>query len=258
MSANCRIVLLCSDNPAANVTYHYLRDRFEMAGVVMEDPVPRSQFLRRRVKKLGLFKVADQLVFQALIVPILRRSTAARAAEIIRTSGLSEDPIDAAVITHVTSANSEDCTSALNRLAPAVVVICGTRILSKTLLESIPATFINMHAGITPLYRGVHGGYWALAQGDAEHCGVTVHLVDSGIDTGGILYQTKIIPTAADNFATYPLLQLAAGLPLLERAVSDALEGRVTRVPAPAGQSRLWTHPGVTDYLRIRSAKRVR
>ena len=46
-----------------------------------------------------------------------------------------------------------------------------------------------MHAGITPQYRGVHGGYWAVVNNDPEHCGVTIHFVDKGIDTGG--NQTK-------------------------------------------------------------------
>ena len=43
---------------------------------------------------------------------------------------------------------------------------------------------INMHAGITLRYRGVHGGYWALAEQHPEWVGTTVHLVDPGIDTG--------------------------------------------------------------------------
>ena len=46
------------------------------------------------------------------------------------------------------------------------MVVNGTRILSRRMLESIDAVFLNMHVGITPKYRGVHGGYWALANGD--------------------------------------------------------------------------------------------
>ena len=53
------------------------------------------------------------------------------------------------------------------------------------LLEAVPAVFLNTLAGITPSYRGVHGAYWALVQRQPDACGVTVHLVDAGIDTGG-------------------------------------------------------------------------
>jgi methionyl-tRNA formyltransferase len=45
---------------------------------------------------------------------------------------------------------------------------------------------------------------------------VTVHLLDEGIDTGPVVAQARVEPTPDDNFATYPLLQLATALPLLE------------------------------------------
>jgi methionyl-tRNA formyltransferase len=45
----------------------------------------------------------------------------------------------------------------------------------------------GVHAGITPRYRGTHGGYWVLLNNDPGHCGVTIHLVDPGIDTGSIV-----------------------------------------------------------------------
>src|SRR5206468_1975891 len=81
----------------------------------------------------------------------------------------------------------------------------------------------------------VHGAYWALAENDATHCGVTVHLVDAGIDTGGILAQSQITPTARDNFATYGMLQTAIGLRLLRDVVLPRLlAGDRATQPAPA------------------------
>jgi len=136
------------------------------------------------------------------------------------------------------------------RLSARCGVVNGTRIISKKVLSSVACPFLNTHAGITPLYRGVHGGFWALANNDAAHCGASVHVVDAGIDTGGIVAQAMIYPTTADNFATYPLLQLAAGLPLLAQAVDDVLAGRLQIRPAPAGPSRLWSHPTLSQYLR--------
>ena len=92
------------------------------------------------------------------------------------------------------------------------------------LVISLAAPFINYHAGITPKYRGVHGGYWAKAEGDPGNFGITVHLIDKGIDTGEVLYQARLASTAEDNYSTFPYLQLVAALPLLERAADDALE----------------------------------
>ena len=61
-------------------------------------------------------------------------------------------------------------------------MVNGTRIISSRVLDSIGCPIINTHAGITPRYRGVHGGYWALAEGHPEEVGTTVHLVDKGIE----------------------------------------------------------------------------
>jgi methionyl-tRNA formyltransferase len=153
----------------------------------------------------------------------------------------------------VPSANSPEAIRLLRGLDPAVVVVNGTRILSRELLRCVPAPFVNLHAGITPLYRGVHGGYWALACGDRQNCGVTVHLVDESIDTGAAIFQQPIEPSADDSFVTYPLLQLGVGLPLLTEAVRQVLAGRLEKRSFPEGPSRLWTHPTLWQYLSHRA-----
>ena len=143
----------------------------------------------------------------------------------------------------VASVNDGRTVALLKEFSPRVVVVNGTRILDENLLNATSAVFLNTHVGITPLYRGVHGGYWALAVGDPEHCGVTVHKIDKGIDTGAIVAQALIKPTAADNFSTYPLLQIANAIPLLRQAIRDALDGKLETLPAPVGKSQLWSHP---------------
>jgi len=149
----------------------------------------------------------------------------------------------------VPSVNSPECIGHLQRLQPQAILVVGTRIIDREVLRAIDAPFINYHAGITPKYRGVHGGYWAKAEGDQHNFGVTVHLVDEGIDTGGVLYQGRLAPTAQDNYSTYPYLQLAAALPLLERAARDAEAGtlRTQKVDLP---SRLWSHPTLWHYIK--------
>jgi len=92
----------------------------------------------------------------------------------------------------------------------------------------------------------VHGGYWALAQGHPEFCGVTVHLVDAGIDTGSVLAQAVCRPKTSDCFVVYPHLQLAAGLELLAEVLRRPT---LVPTPAPAPFSRLWYHPTIWRYV---------
>jgi folate-dependent phosphoribosylglycinamide formyltransferase PurN len=252
------VVLLSGSDAAGSVTYNFLSRELEVAQVLREQPVPKMELVRGRLRRFGLFTVLGQILFRLLVVPFLRLTSGSRIREIMREAGLNDAPPPPQKITGVESVNSDQTISLLRQLQPKVVVLAGTRILSPQVLECVPARFVNLHAGITPLYRGVHGAYWALVEGKPEACGVTVHLVDAGIDTGGILAQATIAPTPRDNFATYLWLQLAAGLPLLATAVRDAGEGRVSLQTPPAGPSKLWTHPTLTGYLWRRLRDGVR
>lgn len=249
-----RLVLLAGPDPSSRAVHHHVARFARVERIIVEEPVPRRRLLVRRARKLGWMTALGQLLFQCLVALPLRRLSAARIADIQKAHGMCLDPPPDDMILHVESINSPECIAELKRLDPDVVLLNGTRILSPEVLASVPARFLNTHAGITPLYRGVHGAYWALVEGRPEHCGVTVHRVDSGIDTGGILAQATIRPTARDNFATYPWLQLAAALPLLERAILEDLPG----LPPPEGPSRLWSHPTLPAYCLHRLTKGVR
>lgn len=48
--------------------------------------------------------------------------------------------------------------------------------------------FVNLHSALLPKYRGIHGGTWAMINGESKQ-GYTIHKVDSGIDSGPIYYQ---------------------------------------------------------------------
>jgi folate-dependent phosphoribosylglycinamide formyltransferase PurN len=249
---SARIVLLVKPGDSTNIVFNALARSFDVAAVFMEARVPQRVLLGRRVKKLGLRTVVGQLAFRSLVVPVLARKSEQRIREICAEHGLDRTPVPERLVQRVPSVNSDELRHKLRESAPQLVVVNGTRIISKETLSVVSAPFVNTHAGITPLYRGVHGGYWALAENDRANCGVTVHLVDTGIDTGGILAQGNIYPTADDNFTTYPYLQYAAAVPLLATSISALLGGTMTTRPAPSGTSRLWSHPTLGQYLKNR------
>ena len=103
--------------------------------------------------------------------------------------------------------------------------------------------------GITPKYRGVHGAYWALVNEDPGNCGVTIHLVDNGTDTGGVLYQDIINIEKYDNLNTYPIHQMAKALPLMKAALNDIKENQINIKNGPY-PSRLWYHPTLYEYVK--------
>lgn len=243
------VVVLAKPGPSTNALVHALQARFEVERMVLERPESPVAILRRRARLFGLRHVAGQLAFEALVQPCLRRLARRRVCEIVATHRLDLSP-PAVAIARVASANDPEAQALFRELRPAVVVVHGTRILSAAILQSIRAPFLNLHAGLTPAYRGVHGAWWALADRRPEACGVTLHEVDVGVDTGPILAQAPIKPGARDNFATYPWLQLAAGIPLLQAAVAEILAGKTPAPQAGVGPSQLRFHPTIGQYLR--------
>lgn len=252
-----KIVLLAGQWDTTPIVYNYLNQIFEIDRAIIEAPVPRKEFLKRRIKKLGWVTVGGQVLFQLLISKPMAKSSKKRIAEIISAYNLTTTPITPSSVVHVNSVNSDESLKTLQELSPDLVVVHGTRIISRNILNGVNATFINIHAGITPRYRGSHGAYWALSNNDAENCGVTVHLVDAGIDTGNILFQKKIPYTPKDNFVTYPYLQLAEGLHLLKKAIELRSAGQLQTINNEL-DSALWHHPTLWGYLFNRFVKGVK
>ncbi len=255
MSAE-RIVLLARDSASSRLLFHALSARFAVHAV-LEQPPGALSLLRSRARRLGWIEVLGQVLFMALLAKPMALASRSRNRRIIQEHGGSDAPIPTDRITRVSSVNRPECWEAVGTHDPKVVVINGTRILSPRAIEALGRPILNTHVGITPRYRGVHGAYWALAQGDAAHCGVTIHLVDAGVDTGAILHQARILPTADDNFTTYPTLQMAVAVPLLVKAVEEVIAGRAQPREA-SGPSRRWNHPTLWAYISNRVRRGAR
>jgi folate-dependent phosphoribosylglycinamide formyltransferase PurN len=253
-----RIVLLAGPDESTNVVANYLEGRVQELILIVEASPSRVRMIRRRARRVGWIDAAGQALFVTLAQPILRLASKRRRSEIRRAA--SFDPRPRPPDFSVRSVNDEETISLLAGINPAAVVVHGTRVISAPVLKSLRCPVLNIHAGITPRYRGVHGGYWALSEHHPEWVGTTVHLVDPGIDTGGILAQKTFTITEDDSIATYPDLHLVHGLPLLAAQLDKALTG-ATLDSLPQGVapgSFLRYHPTLWGYLRRRWTKGVR
>ncbi|WP_227006012.1 formyl transferase [Marinifilum sp. N1E240] len=247
-----KILMLVGDGDSSKIVYNALENVFEISKIVEDTAVPKNIFLKRRIKKLGFIKVIGQILFSIYNKFILFGSSC-RIEEIKRNYGLSVDNYPTDLFVKVDSINDNDTIKILIEEQPDVVIVNGTRIISKKVLSCTKAIFINTHTGITPEYRGVHGGYWALVNGDKGNCGVTVHMVDEGIDTGGVLYQDVIEVTSDDNFNTYPYLQIAKAVPLIKCALTDIQEKNIKFVHKDDVDSVIYSHPTFWEYIKYRS-----
>jgi hypothetical protein len=253
-----RVVLLAGPGASTDIVANFLASRVPDLVLIVEEPPSRLQMAKRRAQRVGWLTAAGQVLFVTLLLPALRRQGIRRRADILRAASVDETPREPHH--RVPSVNDAKVVELLSSLRPAVVVVNGTRIISTRVLQSTGCPFINMHAGITPRYRGVHGGYWALAERHPEWVGTTLHLVDSGVDTGGILAQSVFDVTGEDSFATYPFLHLVNGLPLLGAEIDKVMAGSALTPTSDgiASGSRLYYHPTLWGYLRCRLGQGIR
>jgi methionyl-tRNA formyltransferase len=252
-----KIVLLGVHDEATRIIYNAVAKKFTIAQVFLEQKESKKVFLKRRAKKLGWLKVIGQILFIASIQKILQTTSKQRVQEILQNYQLNSAAIPNVLVTNINSINEPTSIDLIVSMKPDLVLINGTRILSKKLLAALPCACINMHAGITPKYRGVHGGYWALANNDKANMGVTVHFVDAGIDTGNVIAQQQVVATSKDNFATYPYLQLAEGAKVLTQAIDNYFKQQI-KLGTGTTESNLWYHPTLWQYLYNRVIKKVK
>ena len=72
------------------------------------------------------------------------------------------------------------------------------RILDATFLDKFPQRVVNSHPALLPAFPGAHAVADALAYG-VKVTGCTVHLVDSGVDTGPIIAQRTVAVERDDD-----------------------------------------------------------
>lgn len=107
---------------------------------------------------------------------------------------------------------------------PDLVVCAGfMRILGPEFLCRFAARVVNTHPALLPAFPGAHAVADALAYG-VKVSGVTVHLVDEGVDTGPVVAQACVPVLAGDDAAA-----LQRRIQAVERPLYVETVGRLAR-----------------------------
>ncbi|RYE50287.1 MAG: hypothetical protein EOP48_20040, partial [Sphingobacteriales bacterium] len=79
------------------------------------------------------------------------------------------------------------------RVKPDLVVVSGTSLLRKNILE-VDVNMINLHTGLSPYVKGAPNcTNWCISTGDFHLIGNTIMWIDAGIDSGDII-ATSLVP----------------------------------------------------------------
>ncbi len=114
----------------------------------------------------------------------------------------------------------------LGEIAPDMIVVAAFgQILPKALLDLPSYGCLNIHPSLLPKYRGAAPLHWSIIRGETT-TGVTIMLMDEGMDSGDILLQEKTPLSPDETFGELHdrLAQMGAGLLLttIELVISGA------------------------------------
>jgi len=90
----------------------------------------------------------------------------------------------------------------VRQLAPSFVISFNYRhLIPGEVLELLPGRVVNLHTSLLPYNRGSSPNFFSFLEDTPK--GVTIHLVDEGLDTGDILCQREVaFDEAAETFAS--------------------------------------------------------
>jgi len=126
--------------------------------------------------------------------------------------------------------NSPAAIAQLRQWAPEAAVFTGGNILRQPLLAIAPLGVLNAHLALLPQIRGMSSPEWSLLC-DVP-LGVTIHLMDSGIDTGPILLQQKFeLVAQRDSLPDLRNCMIATGIELIAKALAGLADGSIRPRP---------------------------
>ncbi|MGH2494804.1 MAG: methionyl-tRNA formyltransferase [Ktedonobacteraceae bacterium] len=129
-------------------------------------------------------------------------------------------------------------------------VACFSLYIPRTVLDIPRLGCLNVHPSLLPANRGPDPLFWTFYNGYHE-TGVTIHMMDEGLDTGPIVAQEKIAVPDGITYAQLEAECAALGGKLLARSLWQLYQGTATLTPQDETKSSYLPMPKGKDYVVI-------
>jgi len=128
-----------------------------------------------------------------------------------------------------TDQNSPRAIAQLMQWSPDLAIFTGGDILRDEVLKVPRLGILNSHLALLPEIRGMTSPEWSLLCG--VPLGITIHFMDSGVDTGPILLRREFVADGCDSLADLRNKMIAEGIELIAEAVTGLDRGTISAVP---------------------------
>jgi len=147
----------------------------------------------------------------------------------------------------------------LKQYEEKLVVFTGGGIIRKNILDNAGDGIINCHMGILPKYKGMDLPEWCILEDETDQLGLTLHFMDTGIDTGDILRKVNIDLGTHANMKDLRRSFEPVMVTSMVAVVDDYLNGKINRIKQPSKDKRQYfiVHKKLYDIVNKKLEKRV-
>ena len=227
-----------------------------VSAVIVQKPMnlgAKLSFLKRRLARYGASRVADEILFKVFHALFLKRADERLRRDHLHVDrAATKDSLASRVdFFEVDSLNTEQGRALLQRLQPDLVVMASREMIRPEVLSIPRIGFVGCHPGILPEYRGVYAPFWAMRDGRPDKVGLTVYLANAGVDTGPLITERILKPRfGLQHFKVESEHLILEGTKDLIDTIEKAGRGALNTYTKPQAESRMYSHIGLTDYLR--------
>jgi len=170
-----KILMLCGNQPNHLALAHKVAGSFNLVGLILEEKktsgITIFNFIPKIIDKLFFAKINE--AWNGLMQYYKNNFKGFPQTEIFKTS----------------TVNSPRVIEIIEKLKPDLIMVSGTSIIRKPLIEmNFPKGIINLHTGISPYVKGgPNCTNWCLANDEFHLIGNTIMWLDSGIDSGNLV-----------------------------------------------------------------------
>ncbi len=132
--------------------------------------------------------------------------------------------------------NGEESVQALQAWETDLLIFAGVPIIRRPVLEVPRRGTLNVHMGLLPFFRGKHVAEWSVYLDGPV--GVSVHLVDPGVDTGDIVFRQPIDVDDCRSIRQMRRKISTLQHGILARTARQWVEGRLEPIPQTRDQGK--------------------
>ncbi len=246
-----RIVILTQDDPfflpkSLDKLRKEMPNNIEIIATVLFEVSPfgkRESFLSKMKKTLDVFGFEFFLYFSLKFI-LAKLKPGYSVKSVLKNAQIPLLELQGSI-------NSKENLKILASLKPDLFVsIGGNQIFKKPLLTIAPKGCINLHTALLPKYRGLMPSFWVL-KNQEKYTGISVFLVDEGIDSGPIIVQKKI---EIGNRTQEELIAYTKdlGMDCILEALTLLRDGQEVLIPNPVEEMSYFSFPTKKDVQSFR------